>query len=805
MFKKVKQVLIALFALSVLMTFTPTQLTHAVVADVTLTVNPLSGEVGENVTISGSGTFLGSGGTFRLYFSDQVIQLGESDKFVDDHLTSYFFFPMNDTIVNNSFSQSIVVPASLNTGLITKDGTYYFYLTKLNGMIEKYALVQSVPFKITGFTKGTLTPTQGNVGQEIEIEGEGFWPGENIQILFAGIDITQDYVSGEPKAASSGAAAGTFSVVVPVPVANYGEKEVKIIGKNSGVEVTRTFTVRPKITLSPVEGAADTQIIVRGTGFSQNADIYFGNAFIKRATATSGTFMEAIAIPAGTAPGTYVIKAEDGVRPTTINASASFEVKVYLNPSIELDPQGETVGSIIDISGIEFENSKPINLTINDQPITPDSPITSASTGTFSGSFTIPELPAGTYTLKASSSANITATATFTVTHEAALSEPSGKAGDAVTVSGTGFKANTALTVTFAGTQVTLDGVSPKTDAKGSFSYIFNVPVIAEGAHNVVITVGTTSVTKTFTTDMEMTIAPATGKAGTEVAITASGFAPSSSAIIYFGNSVLTTATTSADGSLSVVFTVPAVAEGTYPVKVEVSGISAIKNFTTAAEVNFTPISGKVGDQVSITGTGFGSSKPLTVTWGGDNIDGTGLTTTAEGTFNIAFKVPPVKGGSYNISISDGTITKTQTFTVAASAPPIPQPVSPALYSKQKGNVTFDWSPVSYDIMAVTYELQLARDAGFTTPVLSKTGLTADQYTLAEAEKLEKAGKDNPYFWRVRAVDEAGNESAWTGPAEFYYGSGWPTWLTWVLIGLGVVVLGILAFWIGRRIAYYSY
>jgi len=54
-------------------------------------------------------------------------------------------------------------------------------------------------------------------------------------------------------------------------------------------------------------------------------------------------------------------------------------------------------------------------------------------------------------------------------------------------------------------------------------------------------------------------------------------------------------------------------------------------------------------------------------------------------------------------------------------------------------------------------------------------------------------------------VDEAGNASGWTGAADFYYGSTWPAWLTWVLIGLGVVVLGLLTFWIGRRIAYYSY
>ena len=791
----------ALFALALIIISSPSQSAQAAVI---LTVDPASGEVGTVVTITASGLYLGQNPQFRIYFSDQKIEIDNVDKYAEDTLTSYNYYPVTN-IDDDYFTQTITVPSSLNTGLITKDGTYYFYLARHNGTINKHLLQQVAPFKITGFTKATLTPTQGNVGQELTIEGEGFWPGENLQILFAGIDITQDYIDGEPKAASSGAAAGTFNVVVPVPVTSQGEKEVKVIGKNSGVEVTRTFTVRPKITLSPSEGGADTQIIVRGTGFAQNADIYFGNAFIVRAQATSGTFMEAITIPAGTAPGTYVIKAEDGVRPTTINASASFEVKVYLDPAITLTPQGETVGSVIDISGIEFEKNKDIILTIDDEEINPEGSIKTSSTGTFSGSFVIPELPAGTHTLKASSSENVSKTATFTVTHEASLSASSGKAGDAVTVSGTGFKASTALTVTFAGTQVTLDGVSPKTGAQGSFSYIFNVPVIAEGTHDVVITVGTARVTKAFTTDMEMNITPATGKAGTEVAITASGFAPNSSAIIYFGDAVLGTKNTDADGNLTYTFTAPAKAEGTYPVKVEVSGISTIKDFTLSAEANFTPVSGNVGDDVSIIGTGFGSSKPLTVTWDGDNIGGSSLTTTAEGTFNITFKVPAVKGGSYTISVSDGTVTRTQSFTVSENTPPVPQPISPALFSKLNGDVTFDWNPVSYDIMDITYELQLARDASFTTPVISKTGLTADQYALTEAEKLEKAGEDNPYFWRVRAVDEAGNASAWTSAAEFYYGSGWPTWLTWVLIGLGVVVLGILAFWIGRRIAYYSY
>ena len=89
--------------------------------------------------------------------------------------------------------------------------------------------------------------------------------------------------------------------------------------------------------------------------------------------------------------------------------------------------------------------------------------------------------------------------------------------------------------------------------------------------------------------------------------------------------------------------------------------------------------------------------------------------------------------------------------------------------------------------------------------LIDKTGLTTTNYSLTDAEKLDKTGTDAPYYWRVRAVDEAGNEGAWTSNANFTVGGGWPGWLTWVLIGLGVVVLGILAFWVGRRIAYYSY
>jgi len=769
-----------------------------------LNVTPAFGPVGTEVEVQGS-YFEGN----QIYFvciADESIALNA--KISNAH--NFDLLGNLASTSTGSFSKKIIIPSKFREGSaenIEANQLLYIYIAVESG--NDFAVKGSAEFSVTGEVNISLSDPEGFVDSELKIEGVGFWPGEQIEVYFDGYDITNSYFAGEPKAASPGIGAGSFSVTVPVPDAVYGDKEVKIVGKTSGAEVVKNFKVLPHATFSPTEGSVGTKVLVAGTGFKNGAyvEIYLGNTFLKtteRRVSNNGSFSEIVTIPEGTAPGTYVIEAID-VTNDDIYARADFEVKIYLEPAITtLDADEWTVGSTVTIGGVEFNNNKNITLTIDGEDVDPDATIKSTSTGTFSGSFTIPELPAGTHTLKASDG-TVEATATFTVAHKAEIDKTSGKAGDTVTVTGTGFKAGTAVVINFGGdTNVAPTGA--KTDAKGSFSASFTVPAVAEGTHNVKISVGSDSVTKTFTSSISMTLLPESGKSGMEVVVTAEGLEPGATASVYFGTTKLSSADISDQGKLSFVFNVPVAAEGAHSVKIEVNGITVSRDFTISADATFTPTSGKVGDDISITGSGFGSAKPLTLTWDGKAVgDSTGLAATAEGTFNITFKVPAVKGGSYVISISDGTITKTQTFTVEASAPPVPQPISPALASKEKGNVTFEWKPVIYDIMGFTYQLQVSKDSTFASMLIDKTGLTTTNYSLTDSEKLDKTGSDAPYYWRVRAVDEAGNEGDWTSNANFTVGGGWPGWLTWVLIGLGVVVLGILAFWVGRRIAYYSY
>jgi hypothetical protein len=106
----------------------------------------------------------------------------------------------------------------------------------------------------------------------------------------------------------------------------------------------------------------------------------------------------------------------------------------------------------------------------------------------------------------------------------------------------------------------------------------------------------------------------------------------------------------------------------------------------------------------------------------------------------------------------------------------------------------------------MTYHLQVASDRNFASMVLEKKGLTESEYTLTGEEKLAAVKKEVPYYWRVKAIDDAANESEWSAPWSFYVGFAFamPGWAIYILVGLSIVVIGFIAFLVGRRTAYYK-
>ncbi|MBA7580458.1 hypothetical protein ES708_22349 [subsurface metagenome] len=163
-------------------------------------------------------------------------------------------------------------------------------------------------------------------------------------------------------------------------------------------------------------------------------------------------------------------------------------------------------------------------------------------------------------------------------------------------------------------------------------------------------------------------------------------------------------------------------------------------------------------------------------------------------------------GGEHTITVSDGTITMTFDFFMEEDAPPTPELVSPAVGEKAASETVFDWSTVDDVSPAsdpVTYDIQVSTTESFATGtvLIDETGLADSTYTLPSEDKLESTGDDAPYYWKVRAVDAASNESGWSAPGTFTVGfsfefTGWVVWVTMVVVALAFFFFGL---WIGRR------
>jgi hypothetical protein len=469
-------------------------------------------------------------------------------------------------------------------------------------------------------------------------------------------------------------------------------------------------------------------------------------------------------------------------------------------------------GTTVSINGTGFTASSSVLIYFPNTSTLKTSASTDA-TGSFYAAFTIGEYPAGSKTVWVLD--GIFYTASFTVTPVIGLSSSSGEVGDQITVAGTGFAANKTATITFHNVNVG----TAETDANGSFTgATFTVPHSYRGSHTVkVLDTSTYYDTATFTTNQSISLSPTSGAVGDEVTVSGTGFAANKTATITFdGNTITTTpasVTTNNNGSFSnTTFTVPAAVNDTYEVEVSDGYYTDSVNFAVVAGVAISPVTsqtspGYVGDEVTVSGTGFLASQTVTITYLSVPITVATTTTDANGAFSATFEVPASEGGNHTITATDGTNTITSTFTMESTPPAIPAPLLPLMDSKARAEAQFDWEDVTDPSLPVTYTLQIATDDQFTTAsiVLEKTGITDSEYTLTSEEKLASVEKEAPYYWRVKAIDGASNESGWTGTGSFYVGFAfdWPSWLTYTLLGLGAVLLGVFGFWLGRRTAYY--
>jgi hypothetical protein len=312
------------------------------------------------------------------------------------------------------------------------------------------------------------------------------------------------------------------------------------------------------------------------------------------------------------------------------------------------------------------------------------------------------------------------------------------------------------------------------------------------------------------------------GAVGDTVTVSGSGFDEDEKGIkiLFDGKSVRSGITADEDGIWEEDFEVPSMAAGTYDVTAEgndtdESDIDPVE-FELGAGVTVIPLSGEVGTTITVSGDGFAQNSAVTVTY-----DGTVMvsgTTSSTGSFSgLTFEAAHTQNThtvDHPIVVTCGASTFTKTFSMESNVPPKPVLTAPPNDSRighfTKVKPTFQWKAVS-DPSGVTYSLQIGTGPDFAQVLIAKAGLTEAQallvsatgpemsYTLTDMEALPYG----TYYWRVKAIDGAMNDSGWTAPYSFKAGY-LPLWAFIAIVAAAAVLIGGLIFLLARRGAPYD-
>ena len=493
----------------------------------------------------------------------------------------------------------------------------------------------------------------------------------------------------------------------------------------------------------------------------------------------------------------YLVYSTDTSSP---KASAVFTVL----PSVKMDPAQGPAGTNVTFKGYGFASSQQLQIKFNDIVI---ATTTANSVGSWTLNYTIPATPGGGYTFDIQAKEGTVWVAWvskyFKVTPEIAVTPSSGTVGQTIAINGTGFASKEKnIEVTFGGKIVKKISYA---EENGSWGDIIAVPAVQRGDYKIDAS-GTSTRARdvpdvTFTVNPGILVEPISAYIGDTITVDGGGFAIGETGIqVYFDGMVVSPSTITANmsGCWESSFTLPTSTYGSHSVSAsgDITQPAVTRALNTQAEIlEISPVEGAPGDSVSLTGNGFHGSQKLTVTIGGiaAPID-TPNTTQLNGNVVINFHVPKgsTEGQRTLVVTDEGGATDSVNFTVTEKTLSItPLPISPQNSTLRSGQVTFQWQGVT-DVTGYAYTLEISRTAG-STPFWSKPDIEGSSYTLHDTGNVTETLQSGTYYWRVKIVDDYGNEGAWSNYTKFTV-SPIPTWV-WVVVGLVVlIVLMVVAY-----------
>jgi fibronectin type 3 domain-containing protein len=470
----------------------------------------------------------------------------------------------------SSYGQvTATVPATATTGTIT--------VTTADGVA-----VSATPFTV--FQPPTISnfaPPSGAVGTSVTINGNNFTVGTT-SVSFNGLAGVITLLSPSQ-----------ITVIVPAN-ATTGPVSVTTPG---GTAVGSAFTVLPQISnFTPLSGIVGTSVTINGTALKIGATtptVQFG-AVAASVTASSYSQITAL-VPAGATTNRIFVTTADGT------AQSAVDFTVIQPPTISnFAPPSAVVGTVVTINGNNFAGALDVSFNGLSAVFTLQSPIQITATvpnGGTSGPISV-TTPGGTAVSGSS----------FTVLPQISnFTPPSGIVGTSVTINGTALKVGAATPI------VEFGSVSAVVTASSYSQITTSVPAGAVTDKIRVTTAdGVALSIADFIVPQPPTISdftPLSGVVGTLVTINGQNFL--GTAAVRF-NGVSATFTLQSD--IQITATLP-IGATTGPVSVQNgagTGTSGV-NFVVLPKItSFTPATGNVGTQVTITGNNLLNATAVT-------------------------------------------------------------------------------------------------------------------------------------------------------------------------------------------------
>jgi hypothetical protein len=582
----------------------------------------------------------------------------------------------------------------------------------------------------------------------------------------------------------------------------------------------------PVITLTPASGAIGTRVSINGTNFDSykgdRISISFDNTEITGSPLTvpdTGTFTTELNIPGDATPGRHYINVNTVTGTTTLLARTFFIVE---ETEITLDVTSGLVGTGVTINGWGFYAGRMINVFYYNVIGEKLGTEVASATGEFSYHFIIPSSTAGEHKITVTNAEGNSAEADFEVIPSITLNLASGSPGALLTVRGIGFGYRGEVDIIFG----TYPVAKARTDEYGNFEVAFNVPKMKPNIYDVKALDEYKNADKAkFTTTAGASLNQTEGSVSSGLTVRGNGFKTRETVTIDYDDLRIATATTDNYGDFSATFNIPPSSGGDHVITV--SDGQTTKRLAFTVETEAPPVPGLLlpADSVETRARAYldwqnvtDPSPPVTYRLQVTSdrsftpliLEKEGLTD-SEYSLSEEEALPAVRQAAlyyWRVKAIDGASNESEwseTWSFYVSAPPVPALVLPVFGSKAETPVLLSWQAVTSLSPPVTYRLQVATDQNFTSLMLEEEGLTNHEYT-SEEEALPAVRQEAPYYWRVKAVDSAGNESEWSEPWSFYVGFVFalPGWAKYTLIGIGVIVVGFLTFWVGRRTAFSS-